>query len=318
MAVSQREKNVVIGGAVLLVGLLFYVYVVSPILDEYSKLGVDLPNKERELREMRDLAAQYDDLVGVKKKLQRQVDSDRKRMILKESLVKAQNALIELLNGFADQAHILVTTQDPISPEEEEPYSEVKVRFDVEGSTQSLREFLQSIEDSSVLLGVEKMRIDSSRDKTKLEVSMEIAALASKPREGESLRQVTAARSSLPSPEKESPRLERPEAPEKGSEPRTGPTVVPTAKVTDAVPPGGRKEMAPERREGPPFLRRPAASGPRPDGQKPFFGRVPGPRDPSRIDRTGPEWAPMRDDANARKFRRKHNPEENGSGHDGP
>ena len=125
MAISQRETNVIIWGSVLLFSLLFYHFVVSPILDDYSRLSVDLPNREMELKETRELANQYDALLEERGRLQRQVDNDKKRMIRRETLVKGQNALIEHLNRCADQAKILVVSQDPLPVEQMEMYSYV-------------------------------------------------------------------------------------------------------------------------------------------------------------------------------------------------
>jgi len=306
MTISQRERNVIIWGWVLLLSILFYHFVVSPILDDHSRLSVDLPSKEMELHETRELAMQYDSLLEEREKLQLQVNSDRKRMFRRESLVKAQNALIEHLNRCADQAKILVVSQDPLPVEQMDVYSHVQIRFDVEGSSISFREFLKAIEDSDILLGVKKLRLASSRDRKKLEISMEIAALASETDGDDDLPRISTMTSMKPmgdpgprEPRRDLPRIldlsEQAKTPRDRQEKR----FLPQGVDTDL------KERAAELRKRPPFIQAAPTMPPGQEGKRPIVPLLPGvPYDP-RLDEVGPEYVPMLVDEIEREYLQK-------------
>lgn len=302
MVVSEREKQFVVIGSVVLALLGFYVLVFADVLDRHSSLSQQLPAKEEELYLLKTRVGQLEAKKKEKEHLLQVVADAKRQMIGADSPGQAAASLLEILKVYADAAGLAVDRQDSIKTEDVKPFPEVLVRFDVTGKTDAFRDFLYRMRTSPKLLGIRKMRISPSQDKKSLVVSLEVASLVCEPGADEGM-DVLSLPAATPMPVAIVPVPFTPTPVLVDSPPATEPAPVSTP--GSFPPPQGRPRPVPPVLPGPPRLPPGAPAPLSGTTSAPYIDLTPLPLPPGRKPDPGMNWdhpafLPLRPDGRQR------------------
>src|SRR5579863_9752478 len=147
---SHRERFVVLGGALLLIGMLVYGIVLSPLLSQTRRYEELIPQKEKELAELAELSSQYGVLTAQLSAVESQIRAAGGFSIL--SFVEEVAAKTQVRGNIA---YIR-----PLAVQSHEGLREVPVALKGENVTLSrLVGFLSSLEQAPTLLRVRRVAL---------------------------------------------------------------------------------------------------------------------------------------------------------------
>ncbi|RMF86667.1 MAG: hypothetical protein D6736_14580 [Nitrospinota bacterium] len=168
MQLAPREKMMVIGGGIVILALLFYLFVLAPAMERMQVLDRLIQAAEQELQEMKMLQNTY--------RAQQQVLND-----INARLSKRQKnfAIFSFLEDLARRSGLKnnIVYMKPSVTTPSEFYRESSVELKVEGVTlKQLIQYLYQIESSPHLLKIRRLHIKPrSSNRNLLDVTFQVS-----------------------------------------------------------------------------------------------------------------------------------------------
>lgn len=172
MALNKRElKLLIITSAVVVVGV--NVFLFSPLLENWQKLGRDLSDRRRELTTVEATIARVPEW--------RQSYDALGRNLKQSERFETPTDVIKKVDEVGAAAGILTKTKRPLKEEEHDVYHEWPVQYNFDTTVESLVKFLHGLQTSSGFMTVEQLDITTRPDNSGvLGGVIQIRALAAK------------------------------------------------------------------------------------------------------------------------------------------
>jgi type II secretory pathway component PulM len=154
---SPRERLLVAGASAILVLFVLLVAVVNPVISASSSASRRVEAAEDELRAVRILRSQYDE-----------VDA---RMSSVEQRIRSgpRGEIFTALESLARESAVKVDSMEPRTAPASDDYRETKVQVVLRGVTLAqMVSYLQRIESAAQLLSIKSLRIRTRADKPEL------------------------------------------------------------------------------------------------------------------------------------------------------
>jgi Tfp pilus assembly protein PilO len=156
---SSRERTIVFAGAGLVVLVLGWLFLVSPLLDRNSATAGLVPERERALTRRMDLLARREQIAADLDAATARVDRLASRLLTAAAPAVAASELQKLVKDMAAEATTEIRSERILPPEERGELLEIPVEIAVSAEIRQLVDLLARVEGSQKLLTVKDLRV---------------------------------------------------------------------------------------------------------------------------------------------------------------
>jgi type II secretory pathway component PulM len=156
---SARERTIVMAGGGLILVVLAWVFVVTPLLDRNSAASDLVPERERALTRRLDLLARRSQISTELETANARVDRLAARLLTAAAPAVAASELQKLVKDMAAEAATEIRSERILPPEERGELLEIPVEIAVSAEIRQLVDLLARVEGASKLLTVKDLRV---------------------------------------------------------------------------------------------------------------------------------------------------------------
>ena len=156
---SGRERTIVLAGGGVLVIVLAWLFIVSPLLDRNSATANLVPERERALTRRMDLLARREQIAAELDAANARVDRLASRLLTAAAPAVAASELQKLVKDMAAEATTEIRSERILPPEERGELLEIPVEIAVSAEIRQLVDLLARVEGAQKLLTVKDLRV---------------------------------------------------------------------------------------------------------------------------------------------------------------
>jgi type II secretory pathway component PulM len=156
---SRRERTIVLAGGGLLIIVLAWLFVVTPLLDRNRATADLVPERERALARRLDLLARRGQIGAELEAANARVEKLSARLLTAAAPAVAASELQKLVKDMAAEATTEIRSERILPPEERGELLEIPVEIAVSAEIRQLVDLLARVENSQKLLTVKDVRI---------------------------------------------------------------------------------------------------------------------------------------------------------------
>jgi type II secretory pathway component PulM len=156
---SPRERAVVLGGGAILVLVLGWLFVVTPLLERNTATADLVPERERLLVRRMDLLARRTQITGELQAANARVEQLNARLLTAAAPAVAASELQKLVKDMAAEARTEIRSERILPPEERSELLEIPVEIAVSAEIRQLVDLLARVEAAQKLLTVKDLRV---------------------------------------------------------------------------------------------------------------------------------------------------------------
>jgi type II secretory pathway component PulM len=158
-ALRPRERRLLVLAALMVLGVVGYVYAVEPLLETHAATGELVVARRALLARQERLLARADAYGRELATLRTEIDRHRARLLVGDKAPVAASELQKIVKTTAQEAGIDVRSERILATVERGGYVEVPVEVTLSGPVRSLTAFLHRLEAAPVLLAVTDFKI---------------------------------------------------------------------------------------------------------------------------------------------------------------
>lgn len=177
--ITDRDKKVLAAGGVFVLLFLILQFALFPLLEKRERLQQSIANREKDLTEMQELQAQYQQL-------------DSKADVLLDQLVGRQKnfSLFSYMEQMAAKSEVKknIAYMKPSETADEGPFIEILVEMKLQAiSLEQLVNYLELIESPENVIALKRISIqENKKEAATLDVIMQVVTLNHNPEANES------------------------------------------------------------------------------------------------------------------------------------
>lgn len=156
---SQRERTIVLAGGVVVVVILAWLFVITPLLDRGSATRDLVPERERTLTRRLDLLARRNQITAELEAANARVDRLAARLLTAAAPAVAASELQKIVKDMAAEATTEIRSERILPPEERGELLEIPVEIAVSAEIRQLVDLLARVEGAQKLLTVKDLRV---------------------------------------------------------------------------------------------------------------------------------------------------------------
>ncbi len=158
-ALRPRERRLLVLAGLLVVGVVWYVYVVEPLRETHVATGELVVARRGLLARQERLVARADAYGRELVTLRTEIDHRRARLLAGDKAPLAASELQKLVKTTAQEAGIEVRSERILATVERGGYAEVPVEVTLSGPVRGLTAFLHRLEEAPVLLALTDLKV---------------------------------------------------------------------------------------------------------------------------------------------------------------
>ena len=156
---SPRERTIVLAGGGIIVVVLAWLFVVSPLVERTSAAHDLVPERERALTRRLDLLARRNQITAELESANAHVDRLAARLLTAAAPAVAASELQKIVKDMAAEATTEIRSERILPPEERGELLEIPVEIAVSAEIRQLVDLLARVEGSQKLLTVRDLRV---------------------------------------------------------------------------------------------------------------------------------------------------------------
>ena len=156
---SPRERAIVVGGAAILVVVVFWLFVVTPLRERTSATADLVPERERLLVRRLDLLARRAQIAAELESANARIERLNARLLTAAAPAVVASELQKLVKDMAAEARTEIRSERILPPEERGDLLEIPVEIAVSAEIRQLVDLLARVEGSQKLLTVKDLRV---------------------------------------------------------------------------------------------------------------------------------------------------------------
>lgn len=161
LKLTQRDKRALTFGGVLILGILLYLYVISPLL-------INNGNGSDEIDAQRRLLAKYRQTIAMEELYKSAIDQRKElgidmsgRLISGNTPALAAAELSSLIRRFAEDTNVHINRENVNPAKETGSHQKISLQLSISSDVIGLRDFLYEIQSDEKLLDVESLTVNS-------------------------------------------------------------------------------------------------------------------------------------------------------------
>jgi Tfp pilus assembly protein PilO len=158
-SLSRRERTIVVVGAIGLVLVLGWIFVVEPLAESRRLTAELVPSRSQVLARRLDLLARKDGIAGELQTANADIERLSERLLADAAPAVAASELQKVIKEMAAEASTEVRSERIQPPVERGELLEIPVEIAVSGEIRQLVDLLARLEGSSKLLTVQDLRV---------------------------------------------------------------------------------------------------------------------------------------------------------------
>jgi type II secretory pathway component PulM len=156
---SQRERTIVFAGGALLVAVLAWLFVISPLIDRSTATHDLVPERERALTRRLDLLSRRNQIGAELEATNARVDRLTARLLTAAAPAVAASELQKIVKDMAAEATTEIRSERILPPEERGELLEIPVEIAVSAEIRQLVDLLARVEGAQKLLTIKDLRV---------------------------------------------------------------------------------------------------------------------------------------------------------------
>jgi len=155
MRVSSRERRIVALGLLVALGIVGWVYVLSPMQQRWRKASRHLKASRAELEKLQRVAQEG-------RRYAERREQIAKMVIQTPDLEAAQRVVPVLINAVEDCGHrrrVQITRYDPLPPKIQENYAEYSLSLNLHSDLDALVQFLKDLRETRPVINIKRLHI---------------------------------------------------------------------------------------------------------------------------------------------------------------
>jgi type II secretory pathway component PulM len=157
--ISPRERAIVLGGGAILVLVLAWLFVVTPLLERNTATADLVPERERLLVRRMDLLARRAQIAAELQAANTRLEQLNTRLLTAAAPAVAASELQKLVKDMAAEARTEIRSERILPPEERGELLEIPVEIAVSAEIRQLVDLLARVEGAQKLLTVKDLRV---------------------------------------------------------------------------------------------------------------------------------------------------------------
>ena len=156
---SPRERTIVLAGGAVIVVVLAWLFVITPLLDRSSATRDLVPERESALTRRLDLLARRNQITAELEAANARIDHLAARLLTAAAPAVAASELQKLVKDMAAEAATEIRSERILPPEERGELLEIPVEIAVSAEIRQLVDLLARVEGAGKLLTVKDLRV---------------------------------------------------------------------------------------------------------------------------------------------------------------
>lgn len=157
MHLSYRERYGIYFAAIVVIGVISYIFVVEPMWTKWQEFNNTIANKEAQLLKNRKILAQEDDI----SKLYDKYAGDIK---MQGSVEEETATILREIENIARSSKTYITDIKPQRVQDMEFYKEYFIELEAEGDISNIAKFIYDLQNSKQILKVRYLRLNPRDD----------------------------------------------------------------------------------------------------------------------------------------------------------
>jgi type II secretory pathway component PulM len=157
--ISPRERAIVLGGGAILVLVLAWLFIVTPLLERNTATADLVPERERLLVRRMDLLARRAQIAAELQAANTRLEQLNTRLLTAAAPAVAASELQKLVKDMAAEARTEIRSERILPPEERGELLEIPVEIAVSAEIRQLVDLLARVEGAQKLLTVKDLRV---------------------------------------------------------------------------------------------------------------------------------------------------------------